>query len=373
MVNEDLVNFLFDKIKKHVTNVKVLDEVASTELYVPFRSRQIDTLPFIVDVDGYSFQNVHLIFKVASWDKKVIKAIMFVDFPVEKIYPITLGIGGGLGLGGHQFGPMLPPMEGIRLTNEWLAVRYDQNGTADMFSMFLNKSFDTKKMLEKDLKPGYTVQEGKWLTTFYDKTNIILAPTEDKENMVRITFSIFRDFKPKKDNFFPKLDLTKVFKYLDKIIGLYKEFITKFDFSKYPLDPFLNGPESFICKRCESMIFPKKIHLWKNYGKQFLTLESFCYNCNLRRKILSHQQDQRILEAASEFFWVCPFDLTPYQILKEGERRNTIIFDMVCPTCRKKIKKEIQKDFVDIVESGREKPSPKLTLDGGFVDYKFWE
>ena len=54
MVNEDLVNFLFDKIKKHVTNVKVLDEVASTELYVPYRSRQINTLPLIVDDDGYS-------------------------------------------------------------------------------------------------------------------------------------------------------------------------------------------------------------------------------------------------------------------------------------------------------------------------------
>ncbi len=376
MVNEELENFLFSRLKKYVTKVKVVDKVGEIELYVPFRLREIDTLPFMAEVDGYSFKQIELIFKVASWDKKVIKTTIIVDLPVEKVYPMTVGIGAGYFGLGSNFGPILPLMDPTKLKQkikleEAIQIRQDEKGTTDMLSGFLNKKFDTNKMLSKDLKPNFQVQDGNWVTTFYDRTNLFISPSDEIPNSIKILYSVFRGFNPKKDNFFPKLDLSKIFKYFEEIYSTYKEFIGRFDFSRYPVDPFLNGPESFICKRCESMIFPQNALIWKYGNYFFLTLDSICPNCMLKRKMVAPQEDERILEAANDFFWVCPNDLTPYRIIKEDEKSGVIKYELFCETCKRPVKKEIDLQYMEILELGKGKPSPKLALDGTFVDYQF--
>lgn len=374
MVNEDLIKFLKERIGKHIKNVRVADIVANEELYVLFRSKELPILPFVVDLEGYPFKEVHLNFVAISWEKEFINIQTHIEFEVAKVYPIPIGYVGSL-IGAKKFGPLLDPMDPEKIKTplpdkHWFRHRtLNDRLVLDKLSKFINKSINGEK-LWKQHNFVISFQDGNWVTTFSDKrgAEIFILPI-DKPNTVQIQVSEFERFSPKKDNFFPKWKIDRTLDLLRQLFELYNEFVSSVDFEGYPHDKYLNGPEAFICSKCDSMVFPYKIH---QKWPKFITLETSCPNCNKKSKILGHIDDERILEAASEFIWVCPKDLTPYNILKENQKKDKIIYELSCDSCKKKVKKEIDNVFHPIVQKGKGQSSPNLEkTEGNFIKYKF--
>ena len=150
---------------------------------------------------------------------------------------------------------------------------------------------------------------------------------------------------------------------------LYNEFLSSNELGDYPRDKYLNGPEAFVCVKCDSIVFPDKIHV--TY-KKFITFKTICPNCGKKSKILSHIDDERILEVASELFWICPKDLIPFKVVKEIDKKNDVEIMLLCESCNKKVKKTIQKEFYSIVEKRKEQPSPNLEkTTESFVKYNY--
>ncbi|TXT62678.1 MAG: hypothetical protein BAJALOKI3v1_520008 [Promethearchaeota archaeon] len=385
-MNEDLINLLKDRMGKYFLDAEVAESVANEELYGLFKDRKIDILPFRIKVEGYSFTYVGLIFEAVHWDEGVIKIVSVIEFQPPKVYPIPVAFFCNSEQG-ISFAPVLDPMDPAEAKTEipehwWTNRREGFGAAADKFSNWLNKEIKGKKF-EKQFSPFYTFKKGNWHTSFCEMDSVNISPSK-REGMVTIRISEFTTFSPKKTNFFPKHKLSNTLDVFEQLIEKYNEFVSAVDFTNYPHDPYLSGPEAFVCKKCESLIFPstlERLNLFvplimrgKTDGKTpYYELKSQCPNCGEKRDVISHLDDLNTINAAGELFWVCPFDLTPYEIEDEKKKDNSVKYQMRCPQCNNKVKKEIEENYLNMIEKSKGIPSPNLSIEQGtkVVRYNF--
>jgi len=349
MVNENLISFLEERIGSEVKNIRIRDEISQKDLYTPFKSKQIDKLPFIVTLDGQPFENLELVFDVASWDMNAIRIISLLSVPMQNPYPLPIGLSGTENIA--TFVPLIGPSEFFsrkKILERWVDFRF-YGGPKDLLSNYLNSELDPTKLI-KSLSARFQYQKGKLFTFLSSPATVSLIPADNNQGRLHITLNEYYKFNLKKDNFFPKFNLAKPLSVIQTILNKYQEFMeNQIVPPNYPLDPYLSGLESFICKKCNSILYPNSVSKVNMYGVKFpgqtVNFNCFCPNCGEKQDVWSMYNDEKTFHYAKELFWSCPIDLNIYEVSKEKTKKGKKSYVLVCPECQKKMKKEITEKY----------------------------
>ena len=355
MANEDLLRFLNDRIGKDTNLIKVPEEFAEKELYILFRSKQIDKLPFTVKVKGYSFDEVDILFSVVSWERNVLKIVYSVNASISNIYKIPIGLIGSENIA--YFSPLIAPSEATskRTTLEkWVDFRFSSKNF-DRLSNFLNKELDPTKIM-KTLSCRFQYQKGRDIFIFSNPATVSMAHNINKPGHLNLILMEFYKFNIKKDNFFPKFSLSKPLDALQIIYEKYCQFPITDTFDCYPQNPFLSGPEAFQCNECLSIMFPSNIYqvqMPSYIGKlpgHVIAFKSHCPNCGAEREVWSMKDDILTISAGNELFWSCPTHLKLLSIGKESDKKGKKIYELSCPDGCKKIVKDVENQYIEIIK-----------------------
>ncbi|NHI93321.1 MAG: hypothetical protein EAX96_12620 [Candidatus Lokiarchaeota archaeon] len=161
---------------------------------------------------------------------------------------------------------------------------------------------------------------------------------------------------------------------IEETIKSYKKFLKERKIPKiYEIDPYLAGIGAFLCRKCESITLPHSI-IRKKQGSPSVEcriINTKCPNCSNKNE---YWLENEYLDILSEIFWICPWDLTPYEVINEvpDVKKNIINLDMKCPTCAGIIKKTISNKDYDRIKNGQGKKNPYLELIPGIkiITYK---
>jgi hypothetical protein len=353
MVNEDLLRFLNERIGSEVAEIQIPDEFKDQELYVAFRSKQLDKLPFIITLEGYDFREVNVLFNVVSWERNAVKVIYSMNMPLDRAYNLPIGLIGSENIA--IFAPLIASSESSSKRSnleDWVNFRF-LGKSLDRLSNFLNKELDPTKLM-KNLACRFQYQKGKDIFILSNPATISFTPKQNGE--LNVTLMEFYKFNIKKDNFLPKFNISKQMEVIQTILIKYKEFLNNYQLINYPRNNFLSGPEAFVCNNCQSIIFPESVakvqmplYIMKLPG-HLIRFTSKCPKCNQVREVWSMKDDALTIKTGNVLFWLCPTHLKPYNIIKESNKKGKKVLSLECPEGCKKVSKEFEEQYTNEIK-----------------------
>ena len=239
----------------------------------------------LIEVEGYEFKEVEITFHTTELTNHhrltVIDVTSKIEIKSSVTYPIEVGL-----FYQHEllrFSPItLNPSIYNSDYHHWLSEKANMEKGIDKLSRFFNKKTKFINNLLKWLNLHYThytantsaagvignvIAGGLIVGTltsaqsnsfkFYLEAPIKIIPNKSKPNSLIIKISQL--MRISKGKVLPSINFKNIFKAYKEVIKSYNEFLSNFNVNEYPHNEYLEGPEQFTCRKCNSILFPSKI------------------------------------------------------------------------------------------------------------------
>ncbi len=371
-MNEAIIENLKNNLGYLASDVKInyANKPENLDLQEEFINWRINELEFLIQVKDFQFSQARLIFmREARPDQMGMAVVAGVEFGRD--YPTRIGYINDYR--SYVIDALMIPLDAIPQkvpTKSAISERADTTEPkgVDFLSNFLNKHFKFRNNLENDFW---------WPNDFIP---IEIKPLEGRKGWSLIILKNTFHINYREPNFFPAMgEFSKCFELIDKFIIKIREFFSNFALEDYPHNPYFNGPEAFLCKKCYSLTFPKKIGFAFRYeGLNKSTWESFlieanCPNCKQKHKVWGLQDDEDMKKTIGELAWICPNDFQPYEIISIKQKKNLLEYNLKCSTCNGSDKREVREFYDPWLKTYQGKPNLNLEKGEGknFIKYNF--
>ncbi len=393
MDNNEFFELLYRYLKaKNITNIYLDPSYHSIDHNIFDMLKNNVIANFKIEVKDQTFSEVSFSIQNFSPDLLGISQALYnyiyvrnkIIIPIQESYRIPIGLflddkGSPICFDSLLIDPDF--YEGI----EWFKIRAKNVQGLDIFSNFLNTNGINKKIGKKlNFSFERMIKETDifeiWETSYPDIPPIMIHSHDGFLEIEINQFSV-GPLIPTRYAYFTKFlidfHFKRILKSFETLLEIYALFTSKIgsqiNLNQYPIDPYLNGPETFICQKCNSITLPNSI-IKKDSDSNILYYHSKCQYCGSTSVCVSSISDIKMVNAASELFWVCPFDLSSLKVMKSKKIDEKFQVQLSCQKCGKKIKKEYDSQIIRtsskfILSRGKKSPNIEIIPGTKFVKY----
>ncbi len=316
---------------------------------------------------------MEITFKRHEKKRDLFQIISRIVFKPTSVYSLPIGLF-SVGLK-YIFSSLLidPDMYRDAYQMTWLMKRAEDYDGVDKLSIFLNDNIFTNRLQKElcfDVSHSSDLNNKEHLFEYFSiDIPIIIQPVPNEKDLVEIILKQIKiDPKYTSHGFFPKFNFDANLKELQNLINTYIKFIEIKKIDNYPQDPYLNGPELFMCRNCESITFIESVE----FNDGLYIYKAKCPNCKKNRSVFGPMTDTKLINATGSLFWICSADFTPYIIKNSKINKDKINLEMMCTACNKKVKKSYPENMHGIFTSmeGCETSEFIIEPNSNFVKYK---